>query len=188
MHAPSIYQLKVRLQDSKPPIWRRLQVPGDITLYGLHRVIQTAMGGWDDSHLHGFDIGRVHYAGGPFGYDDQESWGPQSEQAVLQHLGLDAGHTFRYTYDYGDSWVHIIKVEGILPAQAGVDYPRCLAGRRAGPPEDCGGIWGYYDLLEALNDPSHERHDEMLEWLGDPWDPAWFSVDEVNARLRRILK
>jgi hypothetical protein len=184
MRAARIYQLKVTLRDSKPPIWRRLQVSGDITLAELHDVILTAMGGWDGWHYHCFEIGAAHYGGSALGEGVDDYIRP-SGPATLHRLVRSEGITFKYEYDFGDGWRHTIKVERILPPQEGVKYPLCLAGRRAGPADDCGGIWGYYELLDILSDSSHQRHAEIREWMGD-WDPEWFSVDAVNARLHGV--
>ncbi|MDQ7794492.1 MAG: plasmid pRiA4b ORF-3 family protein [bacterium] len=176
-----VYQLKVTLGGSKPPIWRRLQVPGNITLAGLHMAIQIAMG-WLNCHLYRFRI-----AGEEYGEElEDDPWFDMREatRAVLQRLVPFEGSTFLYEYDYGDGWRHSVKVERILPAQESVTCPTCLAGRRACPPEDCGGIGGYYRLLEIIADPAREEHDEMVAWLGGPWDPDHFSLDEVNVELR----
>jgi len=178
-----IYQLKVTLRDTKPPIWRRLLVPSNMTLERLHRVLQTAMG-WEDCHLHEFAIG-----GERFGPPDPDGWdmgGPRARgertarlSAVLGSVGAKA----IYTYDFGDSWEHAITVEKILPPDPARKYPVCIAGKLHGPPEDCGGVFGYYNLLEAINDPAHEEHENLREWLGEGFDPAAFSLDEVNRKL-----
>ena len=98
----------------------------------------------------------------------------------------EAGDKFVYEYDFGDSWEHVILVEKILQLETGVNYPICLGGKRACPPEDCGGIWGYGDLLEAIQDPTHPEHKDMLEWLGGSFNPEGFDVDIVNQRLKTI--
>src|SRR5262249_20713757 len=157
-----IYQLKVTLRDIRPPIWRRIQVAGDTKLDKLHRIIQIVMG-WTDSHLHQFVVGDAYY-----GTPDPELPEVESERrGRLSAVAPKEKAKFAYEYDFGDNWEHEILVEKILPPEPGVRYPRCLAGRRSGPPEDSGGVWGYADLLEALADPSHPEHDEFREWVGD---------------------
>ncbi len=165
-----IYQLKVTLRGTKPSIWRRLLVPGDTRLSRLHRILQRAMG-WDDSHLHAFTLG-----GGKIGSEPRLSL----EQVLPSEKGR-----LRYEYDFGDGWEHDILVEKLLARQEDVWYPRCVAGERACPPEDVGGIWGYEELLEALQDPKHERHEEFLEWAGE-FDAKLFDIDAVNGALRKL--
>ena len=178
-----IYQIKVTLIETDPPIWRRLLVPADLTLAQLHGVLQIAMG-WDDSHLHEFEIGGQRF--GEAGPMEQFSSGPltRSERTtrLFQVLSTPRIKTV-YTYDFGDGWEHRIVVEKRLAPEAGRTYPVCVAGERHCPPEDCGGIPGFYNLMEAIADPKQERHDELLDWLGDGFAPEAFSVDEVNRRL-----
>jgi len=175
-----VYQLKITLTDSKPPIWRRVQVASNTTLSELHRVIQVAMGWWD-SHLHQFVI-HGEYFGIPD--PDWDSMEVTSERGVkLAEVISAEKDKLIYEYDFGDSWEHVILVEKILPSDPGISYPVCLKGKRACPPEDCGGIWGYSDFLEAIQDPDHPEHDDMLEWVGEEFDPEAFSLDEVNSRL-----
>lgn len=179
--AKEIYQLKITLKGSQPPIWRRVQVPADITLAELHDVIQSVMG-WTDSHLHAFSIGQTQYGSvdPEFGLDDAED----EEVAVLNQVVQRPKSKFTYEYDFGDSWEHELVLEKILPPEPGARYPRCLDGARHGPPEDCGGIWGYAELLEAIQDPEHDSHEEMLEWVGGDFDPEVFDLESINRRLR----
>jgi hypothetical protein len=177
----NVYQLKVTLDDSKPPIWRRLLVPENVTLYELHAILQIAMG-WTNSHLHMFRIGGQIY-GDP---EDDEfgDLGTQDENRYrLNKVVGRRGMTFHYEYDFGDSWEHSILVEEILPAGKGVTYPVCVKGKRACPPEDVGGVWGYEGFLEAIADPEHEEHDEYLEWVGGEFDPEEFDLEEINTVL-----
>ncbi|HVP45418.1 MAG TPA: plasmid pRiA4b ORF-3 family protein [Bryobacteraceae bacterium] len=181
-----IYPIKVTLLGTDPPIWRRLRVPANLTLEVLHDVLQLAMG-WEDCHMHDFRIGQQR-----FGTPDpmeREFGGPRtaSERTarLFQVLGR-AGIKAVYTYDFGDSWEHKIVVEKRLAPEPGRAYPVCLAGERHGPPEDCGGIPGFYNLLEAISDPGHEQHEELLDWLGNGFDPEAFSGEEVNRRLAPI--
>jgi len=181
--ADEIYQIKVTLLGIDPPIWRRLLVPAGLTLEQLSSALQLAMG-WDGGHLHDFRIGKQRY-GEP---DPMEKFfdGPRtaSERStrLLSVLGR-VGAKAVYTYDFGDTWEHEIVVEKRLPPEPGRDYPACVAGERHGPPEDCGGVPGFYNLLEAIADPDHEQHEELLEWVGEDFDPEAFSVEEVNRGL-----
>ncbi|MGH9184303.1 MAG: plasmid pRiA4b ORF-3 family protein, partial [Acidimicrobiales bacterium] len=162
-----VHQLKVVLRGAEPPIWRRLQVPAAMTLADLHRVVQVAMG-WEDYHLHQFEIAGVTY-----GIDDRQGWGPapkDERRATLDRVARK-GTTLTYEYDFGDSWDHDIKVEKVLDAEDGKSYPVCVAGERACPPEDSGGVWGYEVFLAALADPDHDEHDQFLEWVGGEFDP-----------------
>jgi hypothetical protein len=180
-----IYQLKVVLSGAKPPIWRRLEVPADMTLADLHHVLQTAFG-WYDDHLHEFETPY-----GRFGRPDPDPMfgrevRPEGSTA-LEQIAPDVGAELVYTYDFGDHWQHEIVVEKMLDRAPGTVYPRCTDGRRAAPPEDCGGIWGYQELVAILADPDDAEHDERLEWLGladaDEFDPAAFSAAEITAAL-----
>jgi hypothetical protein len=173
----SVLSLKVTLRNTKPPIWRRILMPGTMTLADLHRAIQIAMG-WDNSHLHDFDTGDERY-GDPTTTDDITD-----ENRVTLNTLVKAGVTrFSYTYDFGDNWEHAILVEKSPPASDAKACPACVAGKRNGPPEDCGGTWGYADLLEILANPAHPDHEERIEWLGDEFDPEMFSVAETDAAL-----
>jgi hypothetical protein len=178
--AAPIYQLKVGLRWAKPPIWRRLEVPGDTSLADLHHIIQAAFD-WEDSHLHIFETPY-----GDFGVPDPELDHHAEAPVTLEQVAPGAGDRFEYTYDLGDHWTHLIEVEKVLDRQA-VTYPRCTGGRRAAPPEDCGGIGGYEDLIEALADPSHPGHRTGLKWMGlrspAEFDPARFDAAEVNRAL-----
>jgi hypothetical protein len=176
-----VYQIKVTLKGSKPPIWRRLLVRSDITLGDLHPIIQAAFGWWD-YHLHQFIVGRIYY-GEPhpdyFDYVDMHD----EQDVTLGQIAAGEGFKFRYEYDFGDSWLHQVLVEKVLPLEPGQDYPVCIKGRRACPPEDVGGISGYYGFLEAIQDPDHEEHDSYLEWVGGEFDPEAFDLEEVNQAL-----
>lgn len=173
-----IYQIKVTLLGTKPPIWRRLLVPASFTLAQLHDVLQVAMG-WDDGHLHEFRIGEEVY-----GTPDPDAEPTVNESTVrLSKVLGTVGAKALYNYDFGDDWKHEIKVEKILPPAAGQAYPICVAGKLHGPPEDCGGVFGFYNLLEILADPKHDEHEEMQDWLGDEFDPEAFSLEEINRRL-----
>ena len=180
----TVYQLKVTLDDSKPPIWRRILTPEDVTLADLHEIIQRAMG-WGNYHLHTFNIGGKVY-GDP---EDDEfgDFGTVNEKRYrLNQLGLREKTKFSYEYDFGDSWEHTILLEKILPAEKGGHYPVCIKGKRACPPEDVGGVWGYDDFLEAIANPNHPERKEMLEWIGGDFDPEEFDLDDVNRSLQHF--
>lgn len=181
----TIYQLKVTLADSKPPIWRRIQTPGPVTLAELHRIIQAAMG-WEDSHLHQFIAGGIVYGPSEPDLDDATFEMKDERRARLSQVAPTEGSKFTYEYDFGDGWEHTILVEKILEPEPGAHYPRCLAGKRACPPEDSGGVWGYVDLIETLKTPDNPEYAEMREWVGENFNPEAFSLDEINADLEAL--
>jgi len=175
--------LHVELQEIAPAIWRRLRVPSWITLATLHRVLQIAIG-WTNSHLHQFDIAGNHY-----GIPDPE-WAemmPVDERRVTLAMCLTPGVTrFTYEYDFGDSWQHLIQVEGTIPADDSRSHPLCVAGANACPPEDVGSTSGYFEFVQAISDRSHPEHDDMLRWCGGAFDPRGFDLNSANAALRRL--
>jgi hypothetical protein len=184
--AKNVHRLKITLRGSKPPIWRRFEVPSDITLARLHAVIQLGFG-WEDCHLWVFET-----QAGRYGVADPDL---EIRSAVSKKLSAVAdwpGDKLRYEYDFGDSWDHDIVVEAVQPAERDVAYPRCLAGKRACPPEDSGGTWGYSELLNTLANPRHENHTQVLWWLGisspADFDPDRFDLDQANRFLARISK
>lgn len=180
-----IWQVKVTLSRAKPPIWRRLEVPGSIRLDVLHQVIQEAFGWWN-SHLHVFETDM-----GLFGSPDPELSFRDERSVTLRGVAPRMGDKFKYTYDFGDDWEHMVVVEKITTAVSGVRYPRCTGGRRACPPEDCGGVWGYEEMLDVMGRPEREQPKEIVAWImemfPDGFDPAKFDMDEANARIARIV-
>ncbi|SCL33687.1 pRiA4b ORF-3-like protein [Micromonospora rhizosphaerae] len=178
-----IYQIKVSLRGARPPIWRRLEVPADVSLARLHELIQAAFA-WTDSHLHVFETPY-----GSFGRPDTDLGHRAASRVTMEQVASAVGDKLRYTYDFGDDWEHDILVEKVLDRDASVAYPRCVGGRRAAPPEDCGGVWGYAELVEILSDSSHPEHRDRLDWLGldDPagFDPARFDAKAVTAALQQ---
>ncbi len=177
-----IYQLKLTLKESKPPIWRRILVPADTKLNQLHLVFQVVMG-WENYHLHHFVVGQTFF-GEPSSEDFYEV--KNEKKSTLRQIAAGEGAKFIYEYDFGDSWQHQVLVEKILPPEEGARYPRCIKGKRACPPEDVGGVWGYDDFLEAIGDPGHPEHEGMLEWVGGEFDPEAFDLEAINAALRSI--
>ncbi len=179
---PVVYQIKVTLKGSKPPIWRRMQVTSATTLAQLHRILQRVMG-WEGYHLYQFVVGGMEY-GDPRMLEERE--GEDARRVTLASLVRGEKAKFLYEYDFGDSWDHELLIEKVLPCEAGKYYPVCLTGKRACPPEDCGGIWGYASFLDAIQDPQHPEHEAMLEWVGGEFDPDAFDLDEVNRELQRL--
>jgi hypothetical protein len=177
------FQFKVTLQGIKPPIWRRIQVPEMYTFWDLHVAIQDAMG-WTDTHLHHFEIINPSTS-------KREQIGIPDEDFVdaIIHPGWkrkiadyfkNKNSKAEYIYDYGDNWEHSIMLEKILPRKEGIKYPVCTGGARACPPEDCGGKWGYADFLDAIMDPIHESHEEMLDWVGGEFAPEHFDLKDIK--------
>jgi hypothetical protein len=178
----SIYQIKVTLKDSHPSIWRRIQAPGDILLSRLHAVLQIVMG-WTNSHLHHFKAGGRYYG------EPNPEFADMIEVIDERHVRLsqiasNVKARFVYEYDFGDSWEHELVVEKILPPEVGTQYPRCMDGECACPPEDVGGVWGYQEFLEAMRDPQHPEHEDMVEWIGGEFDPQAFDLRGVNGALQ----
>ena len=177
-----IYQFKVTLKESHPRIWRRIQVP-DCTLGELHEVLQVVMG-WEDCHLHQFVVNGKHF--GEATHDDLD-------MEIEDEDGIRSARSYDGQEHSPDRLR--VRLRRLLAARdrpgenpgtrAEVKYPRCVEGARACPPEDVGGIWGYAEFLEAISDPSHEDHADMVDWIGGKFDPEKFSVDEVNKELRK---
>lgn len=179
-----IYQLKITLKGSKPPIWRRVQAP-DTTLDRISDYLLTAMG-WMGGHLHGFHA-RNRYYGVP-----DPDWGDpdmiDESSVFLSNIVSTRNKKFSYDYDFGDGWEHEVLLEKVLKPEPGTSYPVCLTGRRACPPEDVGGIHGFYEFLEAVEDPAHPEHEAMLEWAGGAFDAAKFDVKETNEALDEVAR
>lgn len=182
-----IYQIRITLKRSKPPIWRRVLISSDTTLSKLHHIIQRAMG-WYGGHMHAFRINGEEYSTpSPFAPNHLEELGMKSaEGKKLSTLISGEGAKFTYEYDFGDDWQHEIKIEKVLPPDEKQSLPVCIKGKRACPPEDVGGVWGYDTFLEAIKDPQHEEHDDYIEWIGGDFDPEAFDLDVVNSRLRGL--
>lgn len=158
-------------------MWRRLEVSADTKLDELDEIIQTAMG-WGGGHLSMFDFGRREF------YNDEEGAldmdGELMSKAKLSQCLTGPNQKGLYTYDFGDDWRHEVLLEKILDAEKGVKYPRCTDGKRACPPDDCGGPWGYAEFLQTINNPKHPEHKSMLEWIGRKFDAEAFDVEGVN--------
>ena len=180
-----IYRMKVTLDSIEPSVWRRIEVPGDVTLARLHSIIQRVMS-WEDCHMWSFQVDKVEYqTGSGEMFDLGGAPRPRSPtNTTLAQATEGRRISFRYWYDFGDDWFHTLKIERVADAEPGVVYPRCLDGARACPPDDCGGIPGYQNFLEAVTNPKHPEHGEMLEWIGGEWDAEAFDLDAVNAAIR----
>jgi hypothetical protein len=184
-----IYQFKVTLNDIKPPIWRRIQVPDKYSFWDLHVALQDSMG-WLDYHLHVFRIDGLRRSKMlEIGIPDDEV----DEDVILPGWNIPIRNYFRepgevalYEYDFGDGWEHEVLLEGILLKEKGVKYPRCIAGERACPPEDCGSVPGYYDVLDVLRNPDHNEYQETIAWLKGhaknyyPYNPDEFNPGQVH--------
>ncbi len=176
----TVYQLKVSLQDTKPLIWRKFLVESDIKLPELNDILQVCMG-WSNSHLHQFITRDKTYYGVPD--PDFENDMLDETKIRLDSLLAMEKDLIIYEYDFGDSWEHKIELVKILPIKAGITLPFCIAGKNACPPEDVGGIPGFYNFVEIMKSPSHPEHEEMLEWYGRKFDPSEFDIDEINGML-----
>ncbi|MEO8381608.1 MAG: plasmid pRiA4b ORF-3 family protein [Acidobacteriota bacterium] len=174
--------LRIELEGIRPPIWRRFLVAEDITLARLHVVIQKVMG-WTDSHLHEYLV-----AGDRFGVPDPEDPDTISETRIRLRQLLDRGiERFTYRYDFGDGWQHEIVIEHVSETEAGLSHPQCVAGERAAPPEDCGGVHGYEEFLETIFDPRHPEFSHMRSWAG-VWQAEAFDLEAVNRQLQKTRR
>lgn len=180
-----IYQIQISLKGSKPKIWRRVLIPSDMKLSGLHKVIQTTMG-WTNSHLHQFVKDRTFYTEK---MKDDDTWDDMDfvdyKKMKVADLFMFEKDRMVYEYDFGDSWEHDIRLEKILPFEKDQKLPVCIKGNMNCPPEDCGGVWGYMEMLEILSQPDHAEYKDYKEWLGEEFDPGYFNLDEINHMLSK---
>ena len=179
----SIFQLKITLQNIKPLVWRRVLVDAGSYLSDVHEVIQAAFGWWNH-HLYDFEVDAKRYGVS----DPNDDWStPAIDEGFIRLDSIaTVGSTIDYTYDFGDGWNHEVIVEKRFPATSGTSVPVCVGGRRACPPEDCGGPWGYQELLDILADPAHPEHQERTKWLDRPFDPDAFDPADFTRNLRMI--
>jgi len=181
--AMQVYRVKIVLQGVDPPIWRRVDIAGDITLRKLHGIVQAAMG-WGNAHQHLFIAGQGEYG---VTYPDFSSTISDERRATLAGMAAE-GDRFIYVYDFGDDWNHELAIEKTFAAEPDTYYPRLIAGERACPPEDCGGPPGYARLLTALAKPQNAEHDELLARLGNNFEPEAFDPAAANAVLDRFSR
>ena len=179
----SIYQLKISLAGSRPLIWRRFLVSNDITFKKLHSIIQVVMG-WYDYHLYEFIIDRTSIIDPETIAESFDEDAHDSETTKISEFIKYEKQKILYIYDFGDGWEHNIIVEKILSDNTKLKHPMCLDGKLSCPPEDCGGLGGYYDLLKAIQDKNHPEHKDMLEWIGEEFDPNEFCLETVNQALK----
>ncbi len=180
----NILQFKVTLKGIRPPIWRRILIEENITFARFSHIINYAMG-WNGGHLHSFYL-KTGLGNGEVEITDAETakefWGqaPLVEDKVKVSASLFLiSKKCKYTYDYGDDWEHTVTLEKILPRDPDMEYPACIKGKRACPPDDVGGVWGYQEFLEIIKDPEHPEHEETLEWVGGEFDPDYFDPEET---------
>ena len=190
----AIFQLKVTLIDTDPPVWRRILVPAEYTFADLHHTLQDAMW-WTDSHLHQFftappferntSYKRISLPMPDIDLPDEEKALDERKEKLSKWLAKPKDAVF-YEYDFGDGWMHEVKLEKMVPAQSNERYPQLVDGANACPPEDCGGPGGYARLREVLAHPDDDEHNDMLEWLGidepQEFDPARFDPRQVVFR------
>ncbi len=180
---PKIYLLKITLLQSTPPIFRRLLVPSNFLLSNLHKIIQTAMG-WTNSHLHQFIKNDKNYTermGMDYLWDEEDNVDYLTiEISDLLEKEMDS---IIYEYDFGDGWEHEVLLEEILERDQNIIYPICVDGAMNCPPDDCGGIFGFYEMLKILKQPKHEEYKSYLMWLGGKYDPEKFDLKKVNKML-----
>lgn len=182
-----IYQLKVTIAGIKPPVWRRVLVPADINLAHLHDVLQIVMG-WTNSHLHQYVFGETIY-----GVPDENRdlfFGMKfmdENKSTLSSLLVQENDSIIYEYDFGDNWEHNITLEKKFPDDNSINLPTCIKGRRSSPPENCGGVPGYENLLEILSTPTDPDYQECIRWIGVHFDPEHFDMNEVNRRLHESV-
>ncbi len=183
--AVEILRLRIDLDHVTPVVTRTVLVRASSSLSKLHTVIQVVMG-WEDCHLHEFTKDGVRY-GPTHLYDDFDEMDLESERKQLGTLFRKGEKSLIYLYDFGDGWQHTVTLEQRLPPDLSLRRPTCIAGDNACPPEDVGGPGGYMNYLEAVLDPQHEEHEEMIEWRGPGFHPSRFSIDEANAQLQRFV-
>ena len=197
----NVYQFKIVLHGLRPEIWRRIQVPKSYSFWDLHVAIQDAMG-WQDAHLHEFKMAdpgsKTLFT---IGLADDDYNGPaesllknflEDHKVAIRDWFTPENNQASYLYDFGDSWEHTVVLEEILPSQLRMSYPICIAGEQACPPEDCGGISGYQELLKALDNPRHPDHRQMKDWVGgelkpDFFDPGAMEFDDPKVRWEMAM-
>lgn len=179
--ADTVFRLKIALKYITPMIWRRIETP-DCTLWDLHLIVQTSMP-WADYHMWDFAVTRAERYGPE---DDDEMEYRDAGRVMLSQLAARGVKKLAYTYDYGDGWEHLITFEKPVAREPKAKYPRCVAGARACPPEDCGSFPGYGRLVDVMADTKHPEYKELVGWLGGRFDPEAFDIDSINEQLQRL--
>jgi len=181
-----VIQLRVYLEKTKPVIWRRLRVSDQTTLFELHHIIQISFG-WKNYHAYEFS----HY-GFLFGQATGYQMSPQrgvmidSKTITLESILVEERENLKYEYDFGDSWVHRVVVERFLKKDEIVKYPYCMSGKHTSPPDDCGGIKAYYNMLNILKNPNHHEHKDTAKWIGKEYTQGTFDKNLVNGQLSQL--
>jgi hypothetical protein len=180
-----VARIRVELKYTQPKVWRRVEVPLSFTLWDMNDVIQ-AIFDWDGDHLWGFELGRRDLT--KLGMMRHWGWGPEEAEDVQIKTLVDWGvKKFSYTYDYGDSWEHLLTIMRVLDANPRIKYPNLVAGANFAPMEDMGGIWGYYKFVEAAGDPNHPDRKDLEEQYGEScmndFDPERFDKERADSRL-----
>lgn len=176
---PKVYEFTVSLVKTTPQVWRKVLAHEFIELGELHMIIQMSMG-WQASHLYSFLINGKTYCGHA---ETAEDIGAEETEGVLLCDVLGTTKVFQYTYDFGDNWVHYIEIKQVLEHDPRINYPACIDGENACPPEDCGGPHGFEELKKVLAGPASEEKDEMLTWVGGFYNPTTFDPNFVNQHL-----
>ncbi|MBK8983479.1 MAG: plasmid pRiA4b ORF-3 family protein [Ignavibacteria bacterium] len=175
-----ILQFKITLKGSNPKIWRRFQTEDNLMFRDLHYLIQAIMG-WENDHLYQFIFEEDRYIGDPEMHEGDDI--SDDKETELSEIFNAPKTIIIYEYDFGDGWEHELVLENILEKNPEQHYPVCLAGELNCPPEDCGGIYGFYDMLNILKDEKHPDHEEIKEWMGEDYDPDLFDIERVNKFL-----
>ncbi len=175
----TVYQLQITLLQSNPLIWRKILVDPNTLLVDLHRIIQTTMG-WTNSHLHEFKVKNSSYAPIEFEVENAKN----SRTVKLSKVLKEQYDQMLYEYDFGDSWNHSIILEDFVSENENNQIPRCIGGARNCPPEDCGSMSGYRDLLQIISNPKHNEYKETITWLGGKFDPEYFDIIKINQLLK----
>ena len=186
------YEIKVSIRDTHPPVWRRLQIPEGITFHELNAIIQLAFD-WCGYHAYNFEVGATLHDMGMFielpelddGWGDYEA--KNSKKEKIDKYFKDYKR-MKYTYDFGDDWIHDIIIEKTIETDNKLTKPICIKAKMADLPEDCGGPYGYEELLDILSDKNNERYNEMKEWVDGGFtnwydDREYVDIEEINRRL-----
>jgi len=185
-NSTQIYQIKVLLEGSKPTVYRTIEIREDATFFDLHMAIQIAFN-WYNGHLHEFRKKDLVISDPEF-FDDMYEFEDENildeDEIKLSDILQTPKDNIHYLYDFGDSWKLMVTLEKITNTKEGVNYPRCIRGKRSAPPEDVGGLWGFEEFKEAMADPSHEEHESYKEWYDGIFDPDFVDFEDINEQLQ----